>query len=44
LEEYSRRIRQSLLDAEHEAFRHLGIEPDWQHDEPDEGAAPESCV
>ena len=43
LEEYSRRIRESLLEAERAGFRHLGLEPDWE-DETDEQAAPESGV
>lgn len=41
LEEYSRRIRESLIDAEREGFRYLGLEPDWA-DGTHAGAAPES--
>ncbi len=43
LEEYSRRIRESLIDAEREAFRHLGLEPDWD-EETDQSATRESGV
>lgn len=43
LQEYSRRIRQSLIDAEREGFAHLGLEPDWE-DETDELDARESSA
>ena len=43
LQEYSDRIRESLIDAELEGFAHLGLEPDWE-DETDETAGRESSA